>query len=252
MSTENESKPQVSEDQILDRNPIHEFGAGQIGSQLHNESMGGKVIGTDFKKKQTEENFFNKQTSEAGLLTNAQDDHNGLEIIVKLLTEFLNHDFRSFNQKLFDSTVEIAIFMLHDSRSMYRGRNGIPQFFRKIFPFAKVIKSASTKASEGDLVLLPAFIAEYGENPEWTAWELYRRSNVGKENEGIEPPRFYGGINTWLDEYAIFNSPFEYWQEYKHSQKFIIPDSYITSLLDKEAVLNFIKEEALKLRNETK
>lgn len=196
----------------------------------------------DFAKKDAEALETNSKSKSGLILTTEKE--NSITILRKHFEGFIDYKVRTFTKTVREGHIGISVFMLTIPESEYRsGRTGISQYSRRIFPIGKIIENSNYPNYKiNTLVLLPAYIAEYGETPEWYMWDKNKNSSDERVQRSLEPDKFGGGIDSWINEFAIFNSPLEYFNSGNISSNFIIPQSYILSELSAEKILEYIIE----------
>lgn len=188
---------------IKDRNPMHEMGAGQIATQLNHDNKEGALIGADSLLAELNQ-VESMKKSESGLFTGERD--NPVRQVQAAFNDFVNKKYRSIYAKIRPGWIEIELFMARLNHTKYTNSYNYTQYNHIIWPLAKVINvSEISEFTLGDLVIMPAEIKEYGINPVWQQWYDKRNDSVNMDKTeaeymaSIEPPKFGGDM---IDEYT--------------------------------------------------
>lgn len=189
--------------QIKDRNPMHDMGAGQIATQLNHDTKGDTLIGADSLLAELNQ-VESMKKSESGLFTGERD--NPVRQVQAAFNGFVNKKYRSIYSKIKPGWIEIELFMARLNHTKYTNSYNYTQYNHIIWPLAKVINVApSSEFALGDLVIMPSEIKEYGINPLWQDWYNKRNDSVNMDKSeaeylaSIEPPKFGGEM---IDEYT--------------------------------------------------
>jgi len=188
---------------IKDRNPMHDIGAGQIATQLNHDNKEGTLIGADSLLAELNQ-VESMKKSESGLFTGERD--NPVRQVQAAFNGFVDKKYRSIYSKIRPGWIEIELFMARLNHTKYTNSYNYTQYNHIIWPLAKVINvSEVSEFTLGDLVIMPAEIKEYGINPMWQEWYNKRNDSVNMDKSeaeylaSIEPPKFGGEM---LDEYT--------------------------------------------------
>lgn len=220
----------------MPRNPMHEAGAGEIASIIHNEAKGGEVLG-----KQRELNAIDqedREKSSSGIITGKQKTYP--ELVLQAFTEWVNKEEPTDYAPMFDYLVDVFCLILPKTARI--DGMGVTHYRKEVFPIMKLIRNPIKESNfllqEGQLLKGPNELTMFGVNPDWTEWDEKRKSNMDTNTKvlELEPPYYYGTINMWNTTYGAPENVLHV--NNVHNTRFAVPLSEIKGILSKEAVIN--------------
>ena len=223
-------------DKIRERNPMHEAGAGEIASILHNESKGGNVLGLDRVANELSDEERSK--SETGIITGKQNTYP--ETILNLFKNWIAAPVTTEIVPFYDYVVEVFVILFNKTGKI--DGSGITHFRKEVFPIMKVVqvplKDPISVIKPGMLLKGPNELNDFGINPEWYDWEEERNSNASTQTKTnkLEPPYYWGTINIWNQSYGCPENILHLGNV--HNTRFLIPFSEIKAILNPESIIS--------------
>lgn len=219
----------------MPRNPMHEAGAGEIASIVHNESKGGEVLG-----KQRELNAIDqedREKSSSGIITGKQKTYP--ELVLQAFIDWEAKTEPTSYEPIYDFLVDVFCLILPKTARI--DGMGVTHYRKEVFPIMKLIKNplkeAGLNLNPGILLKGPNELTMFGINPDWTEWDERRKSNMDTNTKllEIEPPYYYGTINVWNTTYGAPENVLH--SNNVHNTRFAVPLSEIKGILNKNTVI---------------
>lgn len=192
---------------MIERNPMHEAGAGEIGSILNNESQGGDVLG---RTRRLNEVPSDRETTEQGIIVGEKKNY--MNIVLEQFENWVQEtpEIPQINILGFN-VCYVEVFRIVFAHTRRMDAVGNTSYMQDIYPIMRVLKDTTIMVNgkevplkAGTFVKGPNSLRAYGVNPEWYEWNERKKQYDSSNSLGSmpEPPYYTGFIHEWTEEYG--------------------------------------------------
>jgi|SRR5690606_27428210 len=224
-----------------ERNPMHEAGAGEIGSIINNESQGGDVLGKTRRLNEVPEEV---EKSKSGIIIGEKRVY--AEAVLENFISWIDSPLDPPSCELL-SGILVEVFRIIMPATRKLDSKGQATYQQDVYPVMRII-DIDPKTLRENPMLIPGTLVkgtnrlrEYGVNGIWYEWNETRKGydSSNETSNMAEPPYYTGFIHDWGSEYAFPNNPMV--PDLHLNNRFLVPINEVQAVLDEDYVITQMK-----------